>query len=200
MKIKLKFKKIKTDALLRFVRVMILVANFTLIVSVAHAATQGSLAATSQGSLNISVTKSVQAEISDLSDVTLANWSLGDGNVTLFSNVCIYSSTGNYKITANGSGLAGIFTIASGLNLIPYSVTWNAGGVGNLASTGTSLTANIQSTGFTTATKTSVNCSGGTAANDTARVVIGIASSDMTSAASSSTAYTGTLTMLVTPY
>jgi len=166
----------------------------------AQAATQGSLGSTSQGVANISVTKSVQAQISDLSDMTLANWTLGEGAVTLYSNVCIYSSTGNYKVTATGSGLLGAFTIASGLNSMPYSVTWNAGGTGNLANTGTTLSANTQSAGFTTATTASATCNGGGASNDTARVIVGIASSDLTSAASSSTPYTGTLTMLITPY
>ncbi len=45
----------------------------------AHAATGGLLGATSTGTANISVTKSVQAQISDLSDMTLPNWSVGDG-------------------------------------------------------------------------------------------------------------------------
>ncbi len=165
-----------------------------------QAATIGTLGSTSTGTANISVTKSVQAQISDLSDMTLSNWTIGQGAVALSSNVCVYSSTGNYKVTATGSGLANIFTIASGLNLIPYSVVWNAGGAGALANTGTSLTTNIQSATFSNASTSSATCSGGGAANDTARVIVNIASTDMTAAASSSTAYTGTLTMLITPY
>ena len=53
----------------------------------ANAATQGSLGSTSTGTANISVTKSVQAQISDISDMTLANWSVGDGAVSLSSNI-----------------------------------------------------------------------------------------------------------------
>jgi hypothetical protein len=68
----------------------------------AYAATQGTLGATSTGSANISITKSVQAQISDISDMTVANWSIGDGAVTLTSNVCVYSSTGSYRVTATG--------------------------------------------------------------------------------------------------
>jgi hypothetical protein len=166
----------------------------------AFAATQGTLGSTSTGTVNLSITKSVQAQISDLSDMTLANWSVGDGAVTLFSNACIYSSTGSYKVTATGSGLANAFTISSGLNTIPYTVTWNAGGQGNLANTGTSLTSNIQSTNFANANTTNATCSGGGAGNDTARVVVGITQANMNSAASSSTPYTGTLTMLITPF
>ena len=168
----------------------------------AQAATQGSLGSTSQGIVNISITKSVQAMITDLSDtnMTLANWSLDQGAVTLYSNACVYSSTGNYKVTATGSGIAGLFTIASGANLLPYSVTWNAGGAGNLANTGSTLLPLVQSTGFTTATSTSTSCNGGGSANDTARVVVGVTDAAMVAAASSNTAYTGTLTLLISPY
>ena len=178
---------------------------FSLILSTALsfpavAATPGTLGATSTGTANISVTKSVQAQISDLSDMTLSNWTIGSGAVALSSNVCVYSSTGNYKVTATGSGLANIFTIASGLNLIPYSVVWNAGGAGSLGNTGTTLLPIIQSASFANASTSSATCSGGGSANDTARVIVNIASADMTAAASSSTAYTGTLTMLITPY
>ncbi len=165
----------------------------------AMAATQGTLGSTSTGTSVISITKSVQAQISDISDMTLSNWSVGDGAVTLFSNVCIYSSTGSYKVTATGSGGGNAFTIASGGNTIPYSVTWNSGGAGNLASTGTALTTGVQSATFNNATLAHATCNGG-GANDTARVIVGITNNDMNSADSSATAYTGTLTMLVTPF
>ncbi len=59
----------------------------------AEAATQGSLGSTSTGTANISITKSVQAQISDLSDMTLSNWNVGEGAVTLTSNVCVYWMT-----------------------------------------------------------------------------------------------------------
>ena len=166
----------------------------------AMAATQGLLGATSTGSAIISITKNVQAQVSDISDMTLTDWSVGGGAVTLTSNVCVYSSTGNYKITATGSGLANLFTLSSGLNLMPYSVSWNAGGVGNLANTGSGLSPNIQSSGFITATTANATCNGGGSANDTARVIVTVNSTDMTAAASSATPYTGTLTMLVSPY
>ncbi len=177
-----------------------LIVCATLAASSAHAATQGTLGTTSTGTANISVTKTVQAQITDLSDMTLASWSIGQGAIQLYSNACIYSSTGNYKVTATGSGTSSAFTIASGSNSIPYSVAWNAGGAGSLASTGTSLTTNVQSASFSNATTTSATCNGGGSANDTARVIVNIASSDITAAASSSTPYTGTLTMLITPY
>lgn len=181
------------------VSAVILLATSSM-VTPALAATQGTLGATSTGTANISITKNVQAQISDISDMTLSNWSIGDGAVSLQSNVCVYSSTGNYKVTATGSGLLNAFTIGSGLNLIPYTVTWNSGGAGNLASTGASLLANIQSGSLSNASTSSSTCSGGGAANDTARVVVNISQASMDSAASSPTPYTGTLTMLVTPF
>lgn len=172
----------------------------SLVAGTAMAATQGSLGTTSQGSATISVTKSVQAQISDISDMTLSNWSIGDGAVTLTSDVCVYSTTGSYTVRATGSGIANAYTIASGLNLIPYSVTWNAGGAGALSNTGTALLSNITSTNFSNASTTSAQCGGGGPTNDTARVIVNISSLAMNAAASSSTPYTGTLTMLVTPF
>ena len=162
------------------------------------AATPGTLGATSTGTVNISITKSVQAQISDLTDMTWPNWSIGDPAITMTSDVCVYSSTGSYRVTATGSGLANIFTLGSGLNLIPYTVTWNAGGTGALANTGTTLLPGIASPTYTTASLASVTCGG--SANDTARVIVGVSSVVMTAAASSNTAYTGTLTLLVTPF
>jgi hypothetical protein len=171
----------------------------TLLVSgAAQASTQGTLGATSTGSSNISITKSVQAQITDISDMS-ASWSIGQSAIALYSNVCIYSSTGSYKVTASGSGTGSAFTLASGSNTLPYSVVWNAGGAGNLGTTGTTLSATVQSTSFTNAGTASATCSGG-GANDTARVNVNVLQSDITAASSSATPYTGTLTMLITPF
>lgn len=179
------------------------IAAFLLVVAALYgmplyAASQGTIGLTSQGSAQISVTKATQARISDISDMTLNNWSIGDGNVVLFSNVCIYTSTGNYRVTATGSGIGGLFTIASNSHLLPYSVLWNAGGPGSLDNTGIELLPTIQSTGFTTGNSASATC-GGSSGNN-ARVIVGITETAMNLAASSSTPYTGTLTLLVSPY
>ena len=141
--------------------------------SVAMAATPGLLGLASTGSIIISVTKSLQAQITGLTDMTLSNWVIGQGAVTLHSDVCIYSSTGSYKVTATGNGLAGAFSIASGSNVLPYSVKWNSAGANNLDDTGTSLNTNSQSTVFTNASTGSANCNGGGAGKDTARVIVG---------------------------
>ncbi len=169
----------------------------SLLATNALAASNGTLGATSTGTVNISITKSMQAQISDITDMVLASWNIGDPAVQLYSNLCIYSSTGNYKVTATGSGTSNAFTISNGTSTIPYSVVWNSGPAGSLASTGTSLTTNTQSGAFANASMAAANCGGST--NDTARVVVNIPQATMQAAPGSATAYTGTLTMLVTP-
>lgn len=162
------------------------------------AATQGTVGNTSTGTALISITKSVQARISGISDMTLANWNVDMGAVTLYSDVCIYSSTGSYKVTASGSGLLGIFTVnTSLLNAIAYSVEWNDAGAGSLTSSGTNLIFNLPSGTFNNANNSSTDCSGG--ANKNARVIVKVSSLAMGLAPNSNDPYTGTLTMVVAP-
>ena len=162
------------------------------------AAVQGTLGATSTGSVNINVTKPARADINNLSDMTLASWVNGDAAPQLTEDVCVYSSkaNGGYTIKATGSGTASAFTLANGANLLPYSVTWNSGGVGALANTGTALTANVTSAGLTGASRDSSTCSGATPGM-TARLVVGMTTANMDSIVDG--IYAGTLTMLVTP-
>ncbi len=184
-----------------FIQHLFTIALFSSVFSTTlFAATQGTLGTTSTGSALISITKSKQAQISDISDMTLSNWSVGSGAVSLHSDICVYSSTGSYTVTASGTGLANIFTINSGSNVLPYTVTWNAGGAGAIGNTGALLVPTITSTSFSNASTTSATCGGGGAANDTARVIVGITQVNMDAAASSNTPYTGTLTLVVTPY
>lgn len=166
--------------------------------STAYAATQGTLGATSTGSITISVTKPQRVKISNLNDLTLASWIDGDGAVTLTDDVCVYSTrpSGAYTIKATGSGTSSAFTIASGLLTIPYTVTWNSGGVGALANTGTTLTTNVTSATLNNAATDNQNCAGGSP-GDTARLIVGITNANMQSA--SDGVYTGTLTLLVSP-
>jgi len=177
------------------------IGGINLAQSAARAATQGTLGLTSTGSANISVTKTVEAQITDIQDMTLPSWSIGDGDVTLYSNICVYSSTGSYKVTATGSGSGNDFTIASDSSTIPYTVTWNSAGAGGgLDNSGTALNAGAESGDFQNAATTTADCNGGGAGNDTARVILNITNADMIAAMGSNTPYTGTLTMLITPY
>ncbi len=161
----------------------------------AWAATQGTIGATSTGSITISVTKTARARISNLNDMTLAAWEEANGTVQLTDDVCIYSTrpNGTYTIRADGSGPSNGYMLANGGNLLPYTVTWNAGGVGALSNTGIGLTPHITSSPFTKASTTSPTCSDG----DNARIIVGISSQNMSTAVEGS--YVGVLTLLVSP-
>ena len=163
--------------------------------SVASAATQGTLGATSTGSITITVTKTARAKISNLNDLTLSAWEEGNGNVQLTDDVCVYSTrpNGGYKIRADGNGNNNAFTLANGANLLPYTLSWNSGGVGGLSNTGTMLTAGTTSGAFTKASTISPTCSGG----DNARLIIDIAAQSMMAAVEGS--YVGVLTLIVSP-
>jgi hypothetical protein len=164
----------------------------------ALAATQGTLNTTSTGSLNFSVSKPARANITNLTDLQVTGWVIGDGAVTMTEDVCVYSTrpSGGYTVQATGSGTAGAFTLANGAKTIDYTVLWNAGGVGSLSDSGTSLTAAMVSGPLTHAATDSSTCSGITP-GPTARLVVGVTKAEMTGASAGS--YTGTLTLMITP-
>ena len=172
--------------------------NIMLITTANADPVQGSLGSTSQGSLDIRVSKPARARISDLNDLTLASWVTGDGDVKLKDDVCVYSSKvqGGYTIKASGSGANSAFTLANGTETLPYTVAWNSGGVGNLGDTGTSLTANVTSARLTGASRDSSSCSGKNP-GPTARIIVGMLATDLDAAIDGT--YDGTLTLLVTP-
>ena len=162
------------------------------------AATQGSLATSSAGSIVISVIKPARANITGLSDMTITGWVAGDGDQFLSEDVCVYSTrpSGGYTIKAIGSGPGNGFVLSNGIGTLPYDVKWNAGGVGALSSSGSTLTANVSSSGFTNAANDSSTCNGATA-GPTARLMVKVMETSL-EAASAGT-YMGTLTLMVTP-
>ena len=173
----------------------------TLVVSsmfntVAFAATDGSLGATSTGTAVINVTKAAVAKISGMSDMTLASYTVGGGNQALNTTACVYSSTagGGYTVKATGSGASSAFTIATGSDLIPYTVVWNSGGAGALGTTGAALTTNVTSSSLTNAATDSATCAVGGA---TAQLNIGLLGTNLDAAPAGT--YSGTVTLLVTP-
>jgi hypothetical protein len=89
------------------------------------AASQGAIAATSKGSIGISVSVARQIEVSGLSDVTFADDAALTG-ARQTQRVCIRSTslTGGYNVTASGSGPGGEFVLASDAATAPYSVEW----------------------------------------------------------------------------
>ena len=159
----------------------------------ASASTQGSLGATSTGSVSISASVPSRVRISGLSDVAFSNVdpSVAAANA---QNVCVWSntSTKGYQLTATGSGASNAFTLANASLTVPYTVEWS-GSSGQ--SSGTALTSGSALTGLTSAA-TNANCASGPASSASLIVRIGAASLQSMDA---STSYTGTLTLLVAP-
>ena len=164
----------------------------------AHAATQGTAGTTSTGSVTINASIAARVAISNLNDITFADTDfapvIGTGNsVQKTDNVCTWSNNADrsYFITASGSGAANAFTLASASNpVIPYSVSW-AQSTGQ--TTGAALTAGTKSAKLIS-TATTSTCGGGT--NATLIVAITGANAETMLAGA---AYTGTLTLLMTP-
>ena len=164
----------------------------------ALAATQGTLGATSTGSIGISVNKPIMAQISGLVDLSVPSFTAGMGAQDLSENVCVYSDTpsGGYKITATSTnGTAGAFAMINGANNLAYTVNWNAGGVGALGAQGSVLTSGTQSGSLSHASTTSATCSNN--ASPTARLDVNITQGSLDAAVEG--VYTDTLTLLITP-
>ena len=159
----------------------------------AQAATQGSLGATSTGSVSISASIPSRVRISGLSDVafTSVDPSIDASNA---QNVCVWSntSTKGYRVTATGSGAGNAFTLANAALTVPYTVEWAAT---SGQSSGSSLTSGTALTSLTSAA-TNSNCASGPAAS--ASLIVKIGSADLQTMAAA-TSYTGTLTLLVAP-
>lgn len=159
----------------------------------AHAATQGSLGATSTGTVAISASVPARARLTGLADVAFSSVdpSAAASNA---QSVCAWSNTAtkSYTVTATGSGAANAFTLANGALSVPYSVQWN----GSAAQTsGSALVAGTASSSFVS-TATNHQCASGPSAS--ASLIIGIGASDLQSM-QAATNYTGTLTLLMTP-
>lgn len=164
-----------------------------MIASPAHAASQGSLGATSTGSVTITASVANRAQISGLTDVTFAAVDPSATASSAQSN-CVWSNTATkgYSITATGSGTSGAFTLANGALNVPYSVQWSAS---SGQSSGTSLATGTALAGLTS---TAVNPTCSTSPTTTSSLVVSISAADLQSMVSA-TSYTGTLTLLVTP-
>ena len=170
-------------------KIALAAAFVALSATAAYAATQGTLGATSTGTADISVTIAEQFRISSIQDYAFGTYS-GTGNLTANDDVCVYNNgTGDYRITASGSGAASAFTVASGANTIAYQVFYNdvTGTTGAVQ-----LTAATQS-GVQTGANTTINdCSaGGLSGNVEVRML------QAALQAAPAGAYTGTLTLLV---
>jgi hypothetical protein len=169
------------------------VALAALSATAAQAATQGTLGATSTGTVAISASVPNRARITGLTDVAFTSQ---DPNTAASSaqNVCVWSNTATkgYTVTATGSGAANAFTLANGSLTVPYSVQWSAT---SGQTTGTALATGTASAGLVSSA-THQTCATGNAT--TASLIVGIGTADL-GAMQAATSYTGTLTLVVTP-
>lgn len=159
----------------------------------AQAATDGSLGATSTGTVNINATIASRVQISGLSDITIAST---DPNTpeTKAQDVCVWSNTAGkkYNIRAPGSGSSSAFTLASGsLAPVNYTVEW-AQSVGQ--SGGTSLVSGTALTGQASTAANPTCASGGKSAS----LVVKMDTTNLQAMQAGAT-YAGVLTLLVAP-
>jgi len=171
-----------------------LVAAAFAVGSPGEAATQGTLGATSTGTVTITATVPNRAQITGLTDITFSSVDPSSAATSAQSD-CVWSNTATkgYSIKATGSGTSGAFTLASGaLTPVPYSVQWAAS---SGQSSGTALTAGTALTGQVS-TATTPTCS--SSPTTTSSLIVTIAATDLQSMAAA-TSYSGTLTLLVTP-
>ena len=159
----------------------------------APAATDGSLGATSTGTVAISASVPTRTRITGLSDVAFSNQDPGSPAASA-QDVCVWSNTTTkaYTITATGSGTASAFTLTNGSGTVPYSVEW-ADTSGQ--SSGTALVAGSASASQTSAATNQICASGPPAS---ASLVVKMATADLGTMTGGSS-YTGTLTLMITP-
>ena len=163
----------------------------------ARAATQGSLGATSSGSISISLSVAGRVQISGLSDVAFVAVS-PDVAASAAQNVCVWSNTATkgYSVTASGSGAVNAFELSGPANTVPYAVAWSdAAGQAAGQAAGVPLSAGSALSGLTSSA-TSPDCSSGGAASSSLIVTVDPATLQ---AAQPDTAYTGALNLRVSP-
>jgi hypothetical protein len=158
----------------------------------AMAADQGAISDTaSEGRLDVTLDLPALVRISALQDIDLGTF---DGTALDGSDdVCVWSTTRAYSITATGDGGGGAFTLTGNTNgdVVAYAVEW-ADDAGQTS--GTTLTSGNAVTGRTT-NATTTDCNGGNDPNAT--VIVAVAEDDL--AAVTADNYSGTLTLLVEP-
>lgn len=159
----------------------------------AVAATQGTLGATSTGTVSIGASVPNRIQLTGLTDVSFTNQdpSVAASNA---QNVCVWSNTATkgYNVTATGSGTANAFTLANGALTVPYTVQW-AGSSGQ-----TSGTALVTGTALHSLTSTATNPTCAAGPSSSASLIVGISAANLQGMAAATT-YTGTLTLVVAP-
>ena len=155
----------------------------------AFSSTQGTLGATSTGSVSITASVANRAQITGLTDISFSAVDPASAQ-----SDCVWSNTATkgYSITATGSGTSGAFTLANGSLTVPYSVQW-AASTGQTS--GSALTAGTALGGLTT---TAANPTCSTGAATTSSLIVSISAPNL-QGMEAGVSYTGTLTLLVTP-
>jgi hypothetical protein len=104
--------------------VLLAVLSTSIWVPTLQAATQGSVGASSNGSLEISLTLGPAVRVSGLQDIEL-NATQGQ-DISGTSEVCIYSSGANiFQLNALGSGQGNSFSVIFGLQSIDLNVVYS---------------------------------------------------------------------------
>lgn len=159
----------------------------------AFSSNQGTLGATSTGSVSITASVANRAQITGLTDISFSAVDPATAATSAQSD-CVWSNTATkgYSITATGSGTSGAFTLANGSLTVPYSVQW-AASTGQTS--GSALTAGTALGGLTT---TAANPTCSTGAATTSSLIVAISAPNL-QGMEAGVSYTGTLTLLVTP-
>lgn len=114
-------------------------------------------------SIDLSIPSLVR--IYGIANLPLGSYTGAPQGVSANDDVCVWTnqSSGNYKVTARGSGVNDAFTMSNGTGgTLPYEVKWNnaTGTVGSVA-----LTKGVQSSTFSIAVRPPSSCAGSENAN-----------------------------------
>lgn len=158
---------------------------------VAWAASDGTIGSTSTGNLTITVTIDNLVQVTGFADMAFGTYT-GAGNLQDTNNLCVFSTTRGYNVTATSD--TGAFTLAGGaIDTIPYAVTWDDSG--NIGAAGaTVLTHNTLAVGFAT-DATSTTCAG--VGGATAVLTVDMTEANLLAAAADT--YQSVLTVVVGP-
>ncbi len=163
-----------------------------------YAAIDGKLGASSSGEVAIDLVLGSGISITGIDNVSFDNWG-GSGSLTNIDDVCVYSTTTKYQITANGTTMASdsdIFAISGGddnsgkTHFIPYIALWNDV---NKDSGAKELKPGRNLRGQSGANREDVECNG----VSNSRIIIKFSKKDLIQATSGE--YSGTLTLAVSP-
>ncbi|MFK7994153.1 MAG: hypothetical protein AB8B87_08440 [Granulosicoccus sp.] len=166
---------------------VILVTALSVVASAAaHAATQGTIGATSTGTSDVLLVKQNAVMITDVADLDLGTLNNTAVDLVASDDVCVFNSTSSYEVTVTSANAA--FALSDGATgTIPYAVTW--------ASNGGAAAAVAYNTGIggLLGDQASTSCGGGT----NATFAVSVLAADFNSADPGT--YSDTLTLMIEP-